>query len=206
MHKNVPTGRYLRANKFQAKILLKYEKQLRIEVDKQLDIMYHALAIVLYRYHSWSTEQIFDLVAKTSQEVWKECASFKNKSIIQMVDEELGIELMSEDKNQHWWDVFFLSDKFEEGLENNMDINQWIAMRQGEIKWTSAQIMGTVLMSLHRKENWGVDALGKLFREMEDIKHDYPKVKDLKRVCYEETEFLIADMKKPVFQAIVEKT
>lgn len=205
MHNKIPTGSYLKANKFQAKILYKYEHQLEKEVDKQLDIMYHSLALALYRFHSWNTNQIFDLVAKTSQEVWSECAADKTKSMVQMVDEELGIELMSEDKNQHWWEVKFLTSSIDDDVEK-MDVNQWIAMRQSQIRWVGAQIMGTVLMSLYRKEKWGVDALGRLFNEIEDIKHQYSSIKELKKICYEETEFMISDMKKPVFETNIEKS
>lgn len=191
MHKVTGVKR-LKCTKQQAKLLMKVEKELEAETDRQLDIIYHAAALALYRYHSWSTEQIADLVSRVSQEVWSECAESTELSMVQMLYDETGIELMSEDKSQRWTEYSFLNSELDDGRDLN--VFQWIAMRQNQKKWVPAQIVACVLMALYRKEGWKVDGLGRLFGEMETIKHDYRlDPNKLREQSYEETGFQIAD-------------
>lgn len=191
MH-NIPQVKTLKANKQQARLLLKTEAELNKETEKQLDIIYHAAALVLYRNHSWNNEMINDFVSKVSQDIWSECAASNDISMVQMLWEETGIELMSEDKNQRWFEVMFLNSELDDG--RGLTVFQWIAMRQNQKRWVPAQITACVLMALRRKEGWKDEALGKFFMNLEDIKADYGYDPDeLRRVCFEETDFCIED-------------
>ena len=154
MHKYVDfsktKNKRLVVNKYQKRALLKAEKELEDEVNKQIGIIFHAAAIALFRYHSWNNEQINDLIARVTQELWNECAESTDLSMIQMLYEETGIELMAEDKVTHWYDVIYLNSAKDNG--EDLTIYQWIKMRQSQKGWVAAQIMACMLMALHRKE------------------------------------------------------
>lgn len=196
MHKYVDfsktKNKRLVVNKYQKRALLKAEKELEDEVNKQIGIIFHAAAIALFRYHSWNNEQINDLIARVTQELWNECAESTDLSMIQMLYEETGIELMAEDKVTHWYDVIYLNSAKDNG--EDLTIYQWIKMRQSQKGWVAAQIMACMLMALHRKEGWKVEGLGKLFNEVEDVKYEFNlDEKELQQACDEETDFSIVD-------------
>ena len=191
----IPSVKMLKANKQQAKLLHKAERELQQEVDKQLDIIMHSAALALYTYHSWNTEQIGAFVAHDTQELWQECASSTKLSMVQMLNDETGIELMSEDIAQSFETKIYLNSDLDDGRDLN--IYQWIAMRQNQKKWVGVQIMAVVLLSLYRSDNWKAEALGRLFGHIEEIKNEYGTskegIRDLKKECYEVTGFVITD-------------
>ena len=190
MHAN-PFIREVKLTKAQAKLLRNAEKALNEETDRQLDIINHSAAIALYRYHGWNNEQIHNLIAVTSQAVWNECAESKSESMIEMLWNEVGIELMCEDKSERWFEVEYLCSDIEPRPQT---IYQRIGMRQNQVKWIAPQIMACMLMSLWRQEGWTDNGLARLYKEIESIKHDYDMDPDkLRQRCYEEVGFCITD-------------
>ena len=164
--------------------------KMNAETNKQIDIIYHAAALALFRYHGWTNEQINDLIANVSQSIWDECKGNNQMSMLQMLDEETGIELMNDTTNQHWYEVIYLNSALDDG--RSLSPFAWVRMRQKQLTWIPAQITACILMSLYRKEGWKVDSLGKLFQQLEDIKHEYHLDGDLiRQVCDEETNFCI---------------
>lgn len=149
----------------------KWNTKLNNECSRQIDIIWHSVAIALYRYHGWTAEQINNLIAKTSQDLWQECADIDDQSMIEMLWNECGIELQSEDDSRSFFDVNYLfSDRASYG---DMPLAQWVAMRQGQIKWVGAQFMACALLSIYRKEQWSDKAMGKIFSEIESVKHEF---------------------------------
>jgi len=196
MHANPfrPTAKLTKA---QAKLLNKAVKALNKETDKQLDIVYHAAAIALYRFHGWNSEQLFDLVAHISQDVWNECAGYSDVSMIELCWDYLGIELQCEDKTQHWYEVQYLNSEIVD--HSPMTVYQYIAVRQNQVKWIAPQITACILIALWKKESWKEDAIAKLFKELEQIKaefHHDPEA--LRKACNDETGFCITDDILPV--------
>lgn len=190
-----PSVKVLRANKQQAKLLYKAEADLEKEVDKQLDIIMHSAAIALNKYHSWNAEQINDFVAHKTQDLWNECAKSTTLSMVQMLADETGIELMSEDKAESYENIIYLNSEIDDGRD--LDIYQWIAMRQNQKKWVAVQIMAVVLLTLYRNYHWKDEALGKLFKHIEEIKQQYGAstkgIKQLKTDSYNVVGFVITN-------------
>lgn len=173
------------------KLIVKADREVTAEGSKQIDILYHAMAIALYRYHGWRGLRIERLV-HVSHETYEDCAKSNDISMIELLWNETGIDLIREDSNRPWYDIMYLNSDKDDGRP--MTSAQVLAMLQNEKKWIASQITASILLSLHRKEGWGEERLFKFFTELEDVKHEFncdPKI--LKKECDKLTHFIIAD-------------
>lgn len=69
----------------------KARQDLSREMDKQIDILYAASAVVWWVEYGWRTTRIMRRF-QTSTEIWTECADYGvSKSMLQMLEEETGL-------------------------------------------------------------------------------------------------------------------
>lgn len=103
----------------------KAERELDRELNVQTPLIYGSAAIALRRFWGWGTKRIQKVFDQT-QDIWKECAGTNAKSMIQMLDEQTGIDLRIPGSDRSWKDLAFL----------NADINmrlspeRWLYMRK----------------------------------------------------------------------------
>ena len=105
-----------------------------------------------------------------TEEAWNEVGADNSISMVQKLDEEVGIELVNED-NKSYKTYKYLNASIDDG--SPLDGFQWLYMRQNQKKWVKAQVTATICIAMHRKEGFGYERLCKLLDEMEDIKMDY---------------------------------
>ena len=92
------------------KELLKIERQNDEYLIEQAKLIYASTAIALKMAYNWEKHGIVKLMDMT-REVWNECAATNQKSMIQMLDEEAGVELQTGD-GKSWKDLAFLNARF----------------------------------------------------------------------------------------------
>ena len=132
--------------------ILKIENELNRELNRQVALIYSAAAIALHRYNGWGRARIVSLMEMTS-EVWHECAQTNEKSMIQMLEEETGIEVQN-GSGQSWRDLAFLNAKIR---MDRMTRPQWIYMRKKQMQWIPPNVTSCILLSLHRRCGFGGD-------------------------------------------------
>lgn len=75
-------------------------KRLNAELDRELarsyKLIFSCTAIALKRTYHWERNGIRKFL-DLSDEVWRECASTNEKSMIQMLDHETGVEIQTGD-------------------------------------------------------------------------------------------------------------
>ena len=138
------------------------------EGRKQCFIMYGASAIVLWKYHSRKQLAISRLF-KVSREVWHECTLTNEKSMIQMCEQETGIEIRNE-SGKSWRDLPYLNGSLDPG---KMTGAQWVYMRQQQVKWVAPQIMACIMIALHRKWGFGFDRCARFYSQVEEVKQEF---------------------------------
>ncbi len=193
MKRKVPQSRmaFVYSSKYMERALKKADAEVKAEGGKQIDILYHAAAIALYRYHGWRALRIERLV-HVSQGTYDDCAASNDISMIEMLWNETGIDLVREESNRNWYDVIYLNSDKDDGRQ--MTDMQILAMLQGEKKWLPSQITASIMVSLHRKEGWGPDRLFVFLNELNEVKMEYGcKPEELKKACGELTGFKIVE-------------
>lgn len=143
------------------KSLKKIEREMDQELDRQVRLIYASTAIALKRAHHWEKQGILKLMDLT-HEVWKECAATNEKSMIQMLDEETGVELQN-GSGKSWQDLAFLNARIDMG---QMTLPQWMYMRRQQMKWIPAQVTACVLLALKRKCGFDADRIAEIYQKL----------------------------------------
>lgn len=174
--------------KYANKQIQKLEKELAKESRRQGVIVYGSAAIALYRYWGWRKqrlESLFDIV----QDVWNECAQDNTVSMIQMLDNETGIELTLRENGRSYKEFDFLNGKLALYNIQNLTSFQMIAMRRGEIQWMGPTIQAALYLALHRKRRFGAERISRLLSQMFEIQDEFEsKPERIQEECLKLTE------------------
>ena len=149
------------------KELLKIERQNDEYLIEQAKLIYASTAIALKRAYNWEKHGIVKLMDMT-REVWNECAATNERSMIQMLDEETGVELQNGD-GKSWKDLAFLNARIETG---HMTVPQWIYMRNQQRKWIPAQVTACILLALKRKCGFDEDKIAETYQRMLEVEQE----------------------------------
>lgn len=150
-------------------------KKLEKEGDKWAAVLYSGLALAMYRNWNMKATAVTRLVDVT-WDAWQECATDHDSSIIKMCEAETGIEVQN-GSGTSWRDVPYLSG---ESL-GDMTEEQWLYMRQQQIKWVKPSIMACILIGLHRKYGFGYDRCLRVYQQIQEIEDEYKD--NPKRIC-----------------------
>lgn len=166
--------------------LKKAEKELNGEMLKQVDIIYSSVAIAFARYWQWGPLRIRRLFDVT-QAAWDECGATNDRSMLQMLEDETGIDLKTaEYPDKSWRDVAYLNTEIAMD-PRRMTRAQWIYMRQQQKKWIGAQVLACMLLALHRKYGFGEERMARLLEQINDIRDEFSwNRKSLVKACEEE--------------------
>ena len=167
------------------------DKALQKEMEKQVDMIYSAMAIAFRRYWGWGALRIRRLMDKT-QETWDECGASNEVSMLEMLENETGIEVKIPDTDKSWHDLAFLNAKIDMGRMNRA---QWIYMRQRQKQWIGAMVMACLLLALHRKYGFGPERLLRLMSQIDDIRVEFSyDRKALIKACEEEARVVLREV------------
>lgn len=147
---------------------------LQKEVDRSIDIVFRCMALALHKYDGWSNKRIDKLSAEIDG-VIKDVSS-QDKSVVQICDEETGIEIQCGD-GKHWYDLPYLNtvawENYLKKNNNRVSRGYLIACRNAQVKWTKPQIYASVLIAMHRLCGFGYERLARLSRQMVEIEQEY---------------------------------
>lgn len=165
-------------------LLQNVERQMNQEHDKQDRILRAAAMIVMHRHWGWRQKRLLSLL-EMIDEVISECGETNKKSMIQMLDEETGIELQNGD-GKSWKDLAFLN--ADVGVAGEMTMPKLIYMRQQELKWIPSLITAYILLALHRKCGFGSDRCARVYAQIMETAEELGwKEKELAEACRNET-------------------
>lgn len=163
----------------------------RIQTDgiKHCYVLYGSAGIVLWNRWNKRMKAIANLF-ELSRSVWRDCASDHDHSMIQMCEDETGIEIRNE-SGSSWRDVVYLNGKD----PGPMTENQWLYMRQQQIKWIRPQVMACIMIALHRKYGFGFERCAKIYQQIEEVSTQYGHdPKKIRKACSELTGIDVADV------------
>ena len=170
--------------------LKKAEVELTKEMFKQIDLIYTSTAIAFHRYWNWGNKRIKGLFDETTK-TWNECAETNERSMLQMLEDETGIDIKRPDSDKSWHDVAYLNIEIDIG---DMTKAQLIYMRQQQKKWIGCQIIACLFLSLHRKYGFAAERLTRLMLQICEIRDEFKwDRKALLKACDDETGIQLVD-------------
>lgn len=149
-------------------LLQNVERQMNQEHDRQDRILRAAALIVMHRHWGWRQKRLLSLL-EMIDEVISECGETNKKSMIQMLDEETGIELQNGD-GKSWRDLAFLNAEVDVG---KLTMSKLIYMRQQELKWIPSLITAYILLALHRKCGFGSDRCARVYAQILEASEEF---------------------------------
>ncbi len=156
-------------SKQMGKLILEAEKELSEEGHKQIVLVNSACAIALSKYWGFGSNRIakiFDI----ENEIFAECSSDVNTSLLSILDEECDIQLTNKE-GVSYRDFAYLN--IEKEKWEKYTAPQILTMRRHQKEWFEAQVTAAVCLALHRKEGWGFKRIRELLEHMQDIKEQY---------------------------------
>ena len=163
----------------------------RIETEgrRQCFLLYSAAALALHRHWGKKKVTIIRLFEITG-EVWHECASTNTHSMIQMCEEETGIEVQN-GSGKSWEELPYMNATLDTG---RMSYAQWVYMRQQQVKWIAPQVMACLLVALHRKYGFGFDRCARFYEQVQEIEAQFRMDPErIRTACIKETGIDVTD-------------
>ena len=170
--------------------LQKAYRKIETEGRRHCILLYSATALALHRHWDKKQKAISNLF-QVSRQVWKDCASDHDHSMIQMCETETGIEIQNGD-GKSWRDVAYLNGSINPGM---MSEAQWLYMRQQQVKWVRPQVMACIMVSLHRKYGFGYDRCARIYQQIQDILDEHGNNPErIRKACMQETGINVVDV------------
>lgn len=165
---------------------LKVIKDMEKEMDKWSKLYFPALALTLKRDYGYGSERLSNVFRET-MDAFDECAALAEaKSMIQMLDEETGVELRNE-RGISYRELPYLCNDAWNGVPI-YDPNKRIVLRIKQKEWIRQLILAGILLAMNRLYNFGQNRIEKLYLNMERVLREYNyKKSDIIKDCETET-------------------
>ncbi len=160
------------------------DKKFHEQIQKQVQIIYGAVAIALYQNWDWRHKKILN-VYHDNDKVWEMCLN-DDRTMLKMLEDETGIELRTPDGDSwHNMDCF-------EGRKTapipGFELEQYKYQRKRQAKWIGPQALASIFLSLKRVYKFGPDRLQKLMTQTIEIEEEYKyNPKKIRNACKEIT-------------------
>ena len=170
------------------KSVLKMDRKLMEEGNRQAAIVYGAACMALHSEWGWKRKRLESLFDYINSGV-DECGRYiTKKSILNMLEEETGIEMKLSEGGQSYHNIDYLNGSLGMYQIDKMSYAQIMAMRAGQIKWTKALIEASIFLALHRKSGFGAERIQRLLDQIFEIEGRYKgSSKAIIKACIEQT-------------------
>jgi hypothetical protein len=110
----------------------------------------------------------------------------------QMLEEETGVEVQCGDGTS-WHQLAFLNADITK--YDNMNISQFLYMRNKQVRWVAPNVMSCLLLSLYRRCGFGGDKrLPRVAAQIAGVREEFGNSEEaLRTACKEETGISIVD-------------
>lgn len=146
--------------------LTKLENQMQHEMYKQIRLYYSATAIALNVYWGWQQNRISKLLKET-QKAWNECGKDNSKSMVELLEDETGVELQN-GSGKSWREYAFLNSSHPLNFRK-LSRQQIYFMRRQQMTWIGSLVLACILLGIHRREGFGSERIQRLYDQIIEI-------------------------------------
>lgn len=164
-------------------------RKLDAEMKRQIDIQYPAFGIALNNLYGWKAVHLARLYDMT-EALWQECGADNTVSILDMLENETGIEMKLDGCSKSFHELAFYNAKLDVGGKpiEEMTAEMWVATRLGQVKWIGCGVQAALLLTLKRREGFGVERISNVYQEAIKVRKEHKdRVRDLKKTLHSQT-------------------
>lgn len=144
------------------------------KTDKAMKDIYSAMAIELHK-DGWGIKRLKKLCEELKG-VFDDLEN-EDKSAIQILDEETGVEMMAEDCTKHYYELSFLDGKIWEENKKKLKpkaYNAYATIAQQRMKdWVRLQVYATIFIGLHRLYGYSHKRINDLYVRMYELEQEH---------------------------------
>ncbi len=150
----------------------KAARDFRREVSRQIDIVYGAAEIALYREYGWK-KRLVKVFTSANDVFMKECGFEQNKSVPQLLEEVTGINLKVDENGRSWRDLAVFNYGMLRTKYRHQSPAVQMLMYQQQKKWMGVCLMSALLVSLARNYSFGQTRLLRTMNDVADIEAEF---------------------------------
>lgn len=146
--------------------LTKLETQMQHEMYKQIRLYFSATGIALNQGWGWKHDRINKLLKET-QKAWNECGKDNSKSMVELLEDETGVELQN-GSGKSWREYAFLNNDHPLN-SRKLSRQQIYYMRRQQMTWIGSLVLACILLGIHRREGFGSERIQRLYDQIIEI-------------------------------------
>ena len=150
----------------------KAARDFRQEVSRQIDIVYGAAEIALYREYGFK-KRLVKVFESANDVFMKECGLNQGKSVPQLLEEVTDINLKVDENGRSWHELaVFNYDMLNKRYRHQTPAMQ-ILMYQQQKKWMGVCLMSALLVSLARNYGFGQKRLLRIMNDVAEVEKEF---------------------------------
>lgn len=149
----------------------KSHAELQAEVKKQMKIIFPSAIIAMWSF-GWRTKKIsgvLNAVKATMDEALRSCA---DKSMIEILDDETGVELTIDEKGRSWREIIYLNSELWKKHKNRFSPAGVILANISQKKYVAPNTIAAFLITLHRMYGYGHERLSRFAAVLDDVRRE----------------------------------
>lgn len=139
------------------------------EADRAMHLLFSSMLIFLHRKYGMGKVRLGRFIDEMLV-AFNECGGTNERSMIQILDEETGLEIRCDDGSQ-WRDYPYLNAALWDRKQPSYA--QAIYIRQRMLKWVYPSLLATMLLAVSRRFGWKSDKLVTVYNGITETRNEF---------------------------------
>lgn len=153
-------------------------RDLQAEIRKQTGIIFPVSVIVLWKNFGWRGKRVGDVLEMVKKVLDELAEDPEERSPIQILDEETGIEMRLDGERRSYKDISFLYGPRWVRDKHRLNAAQIIYANHQQKKYVAPNLLSTFCVALHRHYGFGFERLSRFIMEVDAIRREYGEQPD----------------------------
>lgn len=170
-------------------------QQLQAEVKRQMHIIYSVSVSVLWETFGFRDKRIWRFLesTKTVLDTFKD--DEQERSPIQVLDEETGMEFRLDGENHSWRDIIYLNGEKWMKNKNRMNAAQVIYANNQQKKYVAVNMLAVMCITLHRCFGFGWERLSRFMAAVDGYRTQFNNdIASYSQLLFEKTGMRVENM------------
>ncbi len=148
-------------------------RELQAEVRRQTGIIFPAAVVALWTGFGWRQKRVSDLLERVKDVLDELADDPQERSLIQVLDEETGIEMRLDGEKRTWREISYLNGRLWKRDKHRLNAAQIILANTNQKKYVAVNLLSAFCVALHRHFGFGYERLSRFIAAVDAIRHEH---------------------------------